>query len=189
LKNTWGRRCHKILFASDRKNASFPTIDINVRNGRDYLSHKTYATFQYIYEHHMNDADWFMKADDDTFVVMENLRYLLSGHSPSEPIFFGYLFKAFVVGGFPSGGAGYVLSKEAMQRYGKRNKSDSQCLPKRHAPEDMEIGRCMHSLGVAEQNALPLPHAAGLSEGGLSCVDAQIQQVESLSGECSLLYP
>ena len=30
--------------------------------------------FQYVWEHHRDEADWFMKADDDTFVVMENLK-------------------------------------------------------------------------------------------------------------------
>ena len=36
-----------------------------------------------------------MKADDDTYVILENLRHLLSNYSRSDPIYFGCQFKPF----------------------------------------------------------------------------------------------
>ena len=46
-----------------------------------------------MFENHWDDADWFMKADDDTFVVVENLRNLLKDFNTTDPISFGHNFK------------------------------------------------------------------------------------------------
>ena len=58
----------------------------------------------------MHDADWFLKADDDTYVIMENLRYFLSKLNPSDPHYIGRMFTSYC--GYYNGGAGYVFSRE-----------------------------------------------------------------------------
>ena len=73
-----------------------PSIDLKVPEGRNNLWGKTKAAFKYIHEHHLDDADWFLKSDDDTFVVVENLRYLLQPYNGSDPIYFGCKFKPYV---------------------------------------------------------------------------------------------
>ena len=30
--------------------------------------------FVHVWDNHREDADWFIKADDDTYVIMENLK-------------------------------------------------------------------------------------------------------------------
>ena len=43
----------------------------------------------------INDVDWFLKADDDTYVIMENLRYFLSKLNPSDPHFLGRILTTY----------------------------------------------------------------------------------------------
>ena len=66
--------------------------------------------FQYCYQHHREEFDWFLKTDDDTFMVVENLKKLLSPFDSNESVHFGHHFK--YLGGYFSGGAGYVLSRK-----------------------------------------------------------------------------
>jgi glycoprotein-N-acetylgalactosamine 3-beta-galactosyltransferase len=60
--------------------------------GHDKLWGKAQAALKYIYEKYHDDYDWFLKADDDTYVIMENLRFLLASHQPNESIYFGMWF-------------------------------------------------------------------------------------------------
>lgn len=46
----------------------------------------------YLYRNSLNDYDFFMKADDDTYVIVENLRFVLSHQDPSIPILMGRRF-------------------------------------------------------------------------------------------------
>ena len=145
VRATWTRRCNKVLFASEHKNAGFPTIDINVKPGREHLTMKTMKAFDYVYKHHYNDADWFMKADDDTYVFVENLRYFLSSQNASEPVYFGHTYMQAMKQGYNRGGPGYVVSREALRKFATRKKG---LCDDDFGPEDIKFGRCMEMLGV-----------------------------------------
>ena len=82
-----------------------------------------------------------MKADDDSFIILENLRYHLSAYNASDPIHFGHKFRQFVQTGYMQGGSGYVLSKEALRRFVKIGLNDSNlCRQDQGGAEDVEIG-------------------------------------------------
>lgn len=131
-----------------RSDPLLDSVPLPVKEGRDNLWAKTKEAFKYIYQHHLDDADWFIKADDDTYVVLENLRYMLYPYSPSIPIYFGCKFKPFVKQGYMSGGAGYVLSKTAVKRFVEEAIPNKNCRQDNDGAEDVEMGKCMELVKV-----------------------------------------
>jgi len=43
------------------RNSTFRTMNISVPHGREHLVLKTNKAFEYVYTHHRDDADWFLK--------------------------------------------------------------------------------------------------------------------------------
>ncbi|KZC04610.1 Glycoprotein-N-acetylgalactosamine 3-beta-galactosyltransferase 1 [Dufourea novaeangliae] len=161
VKATWGRRCNILLFMSSAEDTKLPTVILPVKEGRDNLWAKTKEAFKYAYEKYKDEADWFIKADDDTYVVVENLRYMLSSYNPSSPLYFGCRFKPFVKQGYMSGGAGYVLSKEALRKFvveGLPNKT--KCRTDNGGAEDVEMGKCLENIDVKAMDTRD-PHGRG----------------------------
>ena len=145
VKDTWGRRCNKLIFMSSEEDPSYPAVNLGVPEGRDNLWGKTKAAFKYIYKHHLDDADWFFKADDDTFAVIENIRHFLSRYNPDDPHFFGRWFTPF--NGYNSGGAGYILSRRSLRLFMRAAKNPWRC-PEKHFAEDVAMGVCLGIFNV-----------------------------------------
>ncbi|XP_037068747.1 glycoprotein-N-acetylgalactosamine 3-beta-galactosyltransferase 1-like [Pollicipes pollicipes] len=149
VKATWGHRCNKLIFMSSKTDTTLPTVALNVQEGRNFLWAKTKEAFRYVYEHHRDEADWFYKADDDTYAIMENMRFMLEPYSPNDALYFGCKFKPFTKQGYMSGGAGYVLSREALRRFVTIGLNDpTKCKKEHGGAEDVEMGKCMERLNV-----------------------------------------
>nr|XP_023027598.1 glycoprotein-N-acetylgalactosamine 3-beta-galactosyltransferase 1-like [Leptinotarsa decemlineata] len=149
VKATWGKRCNILLFMSSQEDKTLPAIALPVGEGRNNLWAKTKEAFKYVFQNYFDEADWFMKADDDTYVIVENLRYMLLGIDTQKPIYFGARFKPFIKQGYMSGGAGYVLSKEALRKFVvEAIPNKAICRQDTGGSEDVEIGKCLAAVNV-----------------------------------------
>lgn len=138
IKNTWGRRCNKILFMSSIVDPELESIALPVKEKINHLWSKTREAFKYISEHHLSEADWFLKADDDTYMIMENLRHMLYQYRPELSLYFGQrLTSKETPDGYMQGGA-YVLSRKAVQKFVKHYPN---CRQKDAWAEDLYMGK------------------------------------------------
>ncbi|XP_050416904.2 uncharacterized protein LOC126830554 [Patella vulgata] len=150
IDRTWAKRCDKFLvFVSNPVNKTANVIGLNITEGREHLTEKVYAAFKHCYDHYVDDYDWFLKADDDTFIIVENLRYFLAHQDPKLPVFFGYEFKPkWSQYSYMSGGSGYVLSKESLIKLVLIGITHPGVCPPKGGAEDVTIGHCLGNIGV-----------------------------------------
>lgn len=105
--------------------------------------------FKFVYAHYENDYDWILKSNDDAFVVMENLRYLLYQYDANWPITIGqrYLPKDFLIGV-------YAISREAFRRLNEKAISDPEICFEVTRKADVDMAKCFHRVNVIQVDSL-----------------------------------
>lgn len=110
VRETWGKRCDRLIIVrngtklEELEPQNLLILPVGLRDSRQELWRKVVAAFTYIRSKYLDQFDWFMKADDDTYVLVEFLRSFLARSSPERPIYYGSKFKPFVKQGYMSGG-------------------------------------------------------------------------------------
>ena len=91
---TWGKKCTKILFSSEVSDIQKPdqlqVIELENVSGRRNLWNKLKLSLVHVWQNYNNTFDYLLKADDDTFVVMDNLMSRLSHMSPEKKFLLGH---------------------------------------------------------------------------------------------------
>jgi glycoprotein-N-acetylgalactosamine 3-beta-galactosyltransferase len=151
---TWGKRCDKTIYVignnAEKKTQLESTLNVvhlNIKEQYHNLTYKMLETFKYIDEHMLDEFDWFLKADDDTYVVVENLKYFLANRCPNEKFTYGYNFDISGVA-YHSGGGGYLLNRETIENLARELKLNASFCAMPEGYEDMEISRCLRKLNV-----------------------------------------
>ena len=105
VNDTWAPRCDRYFFVTEYNRQTMTSEQVkvaeqlpiapikNITSGYEHLTQKSTLAFLFAYEHYLNDFDWLIKADDDTFLIVENLKAFLLDKNLSEPVTFGYNFK------------------------------------------------------------------------------------------------
>jgi glycoprotein-N-acetylgalactosamine 3-beta-galactosyltransferase len=125
------------------------------------LTEKVFKGLKFAYENCSSRCDFYLKADDDTFVIVDNLRYFLASKNASRPVTYGYDFNVYVPnGGFHYGGGGYVLTREAAARLADKLNQNYSFYSKKNnffeysGYEDLDSGRALRKLNVTLEKSL-----------------------------------
>ena len=116
VRDTWMRRCDISLFMSSKEDPKFPAVGLDVLPGRKHIASKAKAAWKYIYKHYLNEADFFVKADPDTYIIIENLKSFLSEKNPNATEYYGHVYQhknwEF---SYTAGGPGIVLTRNSVK--------------------------------------------------------------------------
>uniref|UniRef100_A0A914WEK5 N-acetylgalactosaminide beta-1,3-galactosyltransferase n=1 Tax=Plectus sambesii TaxID=2011161 RepID=A0A914WEK5_9BILA len=157
IVDTWGSRCNMLLFiegggsniTAHRKEELFKTvhkIELYMKESYENLWEKTKLAFRYIHENYKDQFDWIFKVDDDSYVIMENLRLFVNSKSQEDPHFYGCQYQA--LGGYNSGGPGYVMSALNLNKL-IQSFSMPQCSQGSAGAEDVEVANCLRLVGIS----------------------------------------
>jgi glycoprotein-N-acetylgalactosamine 3-beta-galactosyltransferase len=126
VQATWGRRCDTLLFISNSERGllswfitpkvvtDLPDRELTGVEGREYLWDNVKNGLSIVWRDYRDQFDFLIKADDDTFLIVDNLKHLLSKRSPDDPFILGHHQEDRSVA-YMSGGSGYVLSHAAVK--------------------------------------------------------------------------
>ena len=159
IYQTWGHRCGQFTFIHrlDRTtNASFqlPIASFAELPEETYghLASKVRQTLLHLWRVSPNYR-WYFKGDHDTYLIVENLLRFLIAEDESKTIrslLFGYRFKE---GNYVSGGAGYLLTRRALQIFEQYFSDEQFYLHCNSSMEDQMVGQCLQlALGWLPSN-------------------------------------
>ncbi|GMR62794.1 hypothetical protein PMAYCL1PPCAC_32989, partial [Pristionchus mayeri] len=155
VNETWLKRCdHGVIFtdAPFAKDTNIPyrTLFAGIPDTYENLFHKSRFAFYYISEIMRADFDWIVQANDDTYMIVENLRAYLRTLDPNQPYYLGYRMKPYLQNGYNQGG-GYVLSRRALELFAEHAYNNTICS---FEVEDVAIARCFANLGIFPHNTI-----------------------------------
>lgn len=162
INDTWGHQLgSNILFFSSEHTQSPPNLPVVSLPGTDDTyppQKKVYRMLKYMYDHFINNYNWFMRADDDLYVRVDRLIEFLNSLDPSTDLYIGQpgIGKAddwdrsqlYPDEHYCMGGPGVIMSRSLLVKLGPHL---DECLNNVVVSwnEDLEVGRCiMRRLGV-----------------------------------------
>jgi len=125
---TWAGRCDRTVYLSslvggltiqyfpDPSVSLLPIIEVGAGDRREDLWDRIKLGLTRVWERYKGDFDYLVKADDDTYFIMENLKKRLSQLDPKTKLLMGHMQENFGIP-YMSGGSGYILSAAAVESF------------------------------------------------------------------------
>ena len=161
VKHTWARNCDGYTFISNVTDRLRPSVALNFSGDESHenLWQKTRAMGVWLQKQTIfKDYDWFLRADDDAFVIMDNLRYYLRSAEITrfQPryhrLVLGHVFDQPHKNSWFVAGSAFVLSHAAAEAFAIAVQS-GKCNPDaRSSADDVEICVCLKK----EYDVIPL---------------------------------
>ena len=164
VNDTWAQRCDEKKWFMTTNGTTVWSLPADVvavpgPDGRQHLTEKSNFAFKYAYRYIHSKrikVDWFLKADDDAYIIIENLRAILNVYNSNVGHYIGSNEQVILPHGYNGGGAGYVLSKEAVRLMVEDGPRYHEMCRPTGAFEDVEIGRCLSAFDIYPINTLDL---------------------------------
>ncbi|KAI6243165.1 hypothetical protein M3Y99_00140100 [Aphelenchoides fujianensis] len=160
ILRTWARHCDEKLVFTDApllNRPDVPHVYFPTMATRSHSWEKIRRVFRYIHESVGDRFDWILRADDDSYVVMENARRLAAEFDPQRPLVLGYRWGFFEARGewssrgYTDGGV-YMVSREGARVFNEIMQNETICPDFHRAEEDQELARCMARAGIYPTN-------------------------------------
>lgn len=155
---TWVRRCTRYGFVSSSSAKTLRMLETN-RPKDDYNRNSWNSmreTLRAVYLQ-KSQAEFFLKADDSIYIIMENLRHALEFEDPNEPFLMGRIHEPNALGDKLSGSFGYVLSRAALELIVTKGLDYVKaCGPIGNIVEDVQIGLCAEAVGVKIKDSIDM---------------------------------
>lgn len=158
---TWGKNVPgKLAFFTGYINKTddvrdLPIIELDVPDDVYPPQTKAFKMLKYVYEHFVDQYEWFIRADDDVYLRTDRLRSYLRKIDSSEDLVIGQpgTGKKEEIGklglgmedNFCLGGPGIMMTSSVLRKVGPNVVVCLNTTASYH--EDVEIGRCLRQFG------------------------------------------
>jgi hypothetical protein len=144
-KRAWASKCGVVMYISADPDDSLPTTVVPGSEEGRIINKKVFAAFERmwaLYGDAGSEAQrprWFIKADDDTFMQLDNLAALLARYDADNAMHYVGRAGEWYNVKYCGGGAGYVLSRALLRAWAPLIASCER-LP---VGEDVSVGKCL----------------------------------------------
>jgi glycoprotein-N-acetylgalactosamine 3-beta-galactosyltransferase len=160
IEQTWAKHCDQSVFIVPeeipglKNSIVIPSLP---HEDSKNLYPKMLKVWESVYSKFKDQGDWFLKADDDSFVVVPNFKNYVSSNFMDLEIP-RYIGRRFRLNGnssdlFNSGGASYASNAKALSMVVEQvsNRKNYLCSLL-HGPEDAYLSLCLKSIGVLPED-------------------------------------